>query len=98
MKLFSEYYLTQKVKLLGHVLRCCDTEPDKFTTLQSDTPYPRLNPVQRIGQPKLNWAHESMKTAWKWTKDTFEESDDDFDFTSRQHVQTLNIAAHVHCF
>ena len=95
-KLFSEAYQKQKTKLLGHVLRCCDTDPEKFTTLQSNTPFPYLNKLRRVGQPRLNWAIESMKVAWRGVREEFMESEEEIDIENRGHIQTINIAAHTY--
>ena len=34
--LFSEYYVKQRMKLLGHLFRQCDDELEKFTTFKAD--------------------------------------------------------------
>ena len=48
----------------GHLLRRLDQDHDRFSAFESDIPHPRLNPVRRVGTPRINWAVDTMTRAW----------------------------------
>ena len=50
---------------MGHILRLTDEEHEKYTTLKQNPPKPRLDPIRRHGQPRLNWIVEALKQVWE---------------------------------
>ena len=51
IKLFSEYYQHQRGKLIGHLIRQCDDDKEKFAAFQPEVPYPKKKPNRRVGKP-----------------------------------------------
>ena len=99
VKLFSESYHESRRRLLGHILRLTDSQEEKNSTVRAHVPYPILNPVRRVGQPKHNWAVETMRKVWNDAHDPGGELDwepyAEFDYTDRMHVQSINLMAHL---
>ena len=98
---FGEQYQQQKVKLMGHLLRQCDDEHEKYTTLRGDIPNPKLNPNRRTGQPRQNWAEETLKQIWNQCEEVRRDmnvEENILDSTKESHMQTINLLAHLREF
>ena len=83
---FSAQHQKQKIKLMGHIIRSCDDDHEKFTTLHTDTTIPHLNNNRRAGQPRQNWAEETLKAIWDIYKDSRQDlgdNDEELDITNR---------------
>ena len=96
LKSFSESYQEKRMKYMGHLLRQTDDAPEKFATLHTHTPFPQINPIRRVGAPRINWAEETMKMAWKTIYEQMEENQQEMDISNSLHINTLALAAHIY--
>ena len=98
VKLFAEQYETNKKKLMAHIIRQIDEEPEKSCTLKPNVPFPWLNPIRKTGQPRLNWALETMRAMWKEAhepgKALADEPWTELDDSRRDQIQTINLLVH----
>ena len=98
IKLLSEYYEKQREKLTGHLLRLVDGEIEKYCTFKDMVPLPYLNPIGRVGKPRLNSMEEGYRNIWrKYWEETGEE-EPEMDTADRSHVQAINLLAHMRYF
>ena len=102
VELFSETYHKHKLKLLAHILRALDSDPEKSCTVKGMRPHPWINPVRRSGQPRLNWTIQAMKKAWDDLHEPggtlADYPEGEFNEELRSHVQTLHLMAYLREF
>ena len=65
IKLFSEFYLERKIKLMGHIIRAKDSDPLRAVTFlpNSLTVIP-LDSKKRAGRPKIDWIEQTKQDIW----------------------------------
>ena len=99
MFFFSESYRAQRRKLIGHLLRLTDQTPEKSCAFHANVPHPWLNPIRKVGQPRANWILEAMGSIWEEVHDPGQPLEHEqyafFDMDSHDHVQTMNLIAHM---
>ena len=59
----SECWKSQKMKLLGHILRADRYDPLRQVFFEFGTTSPRINYYRRIGRPRADWLQETTKDA-----------------------------------
>ena len=97
--LFSEQYHKHKIKLVGHFIRSTDEDVTKACTFTPDLPRPLLNRVRRVGQPRLNWCCEALRSIWEgYADDLGIDGHEELNLDDRFHIQAINLAAHLRCF
>lgn len=65
---FPEAWKIQKLKLLGHIIRCDKKGPLHQVTFQGDTLNPRALRRRRVGKPRERWLAESLNDAFIYLK------------------------------
>ena len=81
--------------MLGHFLREVDSNLEKNTTVHANIPFPWKNPVRRHGHPRIDWTTHTMTDIWNMFREALGEQQTEFDETSREHIQTINMLAHI---
>ena len=86
---------------MAHIMRQCDEDPEKGCALHANTSTPWINPVKRVGQPRKNWAIETMtemldKLHTQGGALHGLDVGEEMDVYDENKVQTLNLAAHLY--
>ena len=65
IKLISEMLKDKRKRLLGHVMRCENSDPLYQVTFKDEGGYKQFD-HKRVGRPRGHWAEETMKETMEW--------------------------------
>ena len=83
---FSDMWLRQKLKLLGHLLRASPDDPLHQVIFHENTKKPRLYPIARVGRPREKWLFATLEDAFNiLAQNPYLE----FDHGNQEHMEWL---------
>ena len=82
----SHRWKSNKIRLLGHILRSSSQDPMREVLFETGTYIPRIEHTKRVGKPRAHWLLETCHDAYEVTN-----PDTVFDISNQQHI--LNLAA-----
>ena len=91
----SEVHDKRRVKWCGKVLRLLHDDPRFFTTYTTGAAKVKKKHTKRVGRPRLNWAEETHKRAWKTTQEFFDLGDELGDPEDAEQVEWVRDAANM---
>ena len=89
---FRELYQERKCRWIAHLIRESDSCIERSVTFHAGTIRPIHNQARRVGRPKNNWTVEGLKELWKRTVDCRLSANPDFDYTSADDRNDLEMA------
>jgi hypothetical protein len=101
IRLMSEIVKERCIKELGEVLRLGKDDPRRKVTFLNDSAKPNLPPINRVGQPKAQWALVTMKRLWSQmamnerSRETLGET---FNYKNEKHLEIMLEAAQLEEF
>ena len=94
---FGEQYRKKRMKLMSHIFRQVEGEPERDCTMKHNIPTPWINPNRRVGQPRKNWIEETMGSMWEELHEPggalYGMDEGEMDIADEDKIQTLHLAA-----
>lgn len=83
---FTDMWLKQKLKLLGHVIRSGENDPMYQVTFEPGTRLPKMARFLRAGRPRAQWITQTMSEA---LDEILQHTGIVFDFDNQEHLDII---------
>ena len=97
----SEIIMERCIKELGEVFRLGKDDPRLKVTFLNDSAKPNLPPINRVGQPRAQWALVTMKRLWSqmaMNERSREILGETFSYKNERHLEIMLEAAQLEEF